>query len=150
VVSQSATRWVPRQLLIAALLVRALACPALADGLVSVPSAHGPVMMLYFRQPLGAGAARIYGLRLDQMALTPTRAAASSPLALSGPLATGPRDLLDLQFHAISDVRLEFGRRVTWSFDRREFGTTGNPPGLSIPLTTRALSSAVAARTALP
>ncbi|MFI4868010.1 MAG: hypothetical protein ACHQDD_01495 [Steroidobacterales bacterium] len=141
---RSATRLVPQQLLFAALLVRALACPA-ADGLTSVPSAHGPLMMLYIRQPLGAGAARIYGLRLDQMSSTPT-------LAATGPGGVaGSRDILDLQFRNVADVRVEFGRRVTWNVGRREFGPSGNPPpGMAIPLTARALSNAVAARAALP
>ncbi len=141
--SRSPIRFVPQQLLFAALLARALACPA-ADGVTSVPSAHGPMMMLYVRQPLGAGAARIYGLRIDQLSPTPT-------LAASGPTAVnGSRGILDLQFRNASDVRVEFGRRVTWSFGRREFGPTGNPPGMAMPTTAHALSNAVAARAALP
>lgn len=140
---RSATRFVPQQLLFAALLVRALACPA-ADGVTSVPSAHGPMMMLYIRQPLGAGATRIYGLRLDQMGSTPT-------LAATGPTAvTGSRGILDLQFRNVTDVRVEFGRRLTWNLGRQEFGLSGNQQGMVIHLNARALSSASAARAVLP
>ena len=141
--SRSATRFVTQQLPVAALLLRAVACPA-ADGVTSVPSAHGPIMMLYIRQPIGAGASRIYGLRLDQMASTPT-------LAATGPAAvTGSRGILDLQFRNITDIRVEFGRRVTWNLGRRELGPSGNSPGMPIPLTAPALSKAIAARAALP
>lgn len=140
---RSATRFVPQQLLFAALLVRALACPA-ADGLTTVPDAHGPQMMLYIRQPLGAGATRIYGLRLDRMASTPA-------LATSGPVVTaGARSIVDLQFRHASDVRVEFGRRVTWNLGRREFGLSGNQPGMAFYLPARALPGAIAARAALP
>jgi hypothetical protein len=140
--SRSATRGM-QQLLFAALLARVLACPA-ADGLTTVPDAHGPQMMLYVRQPLGAGATRIYGLRLDRPASIPA-------LATSGPVATaGARSIVDLQFRHASDVRVEFGRRLTWSLGRQEFGLSGNQPGMVIHLPARALSSAIAARVAAP
>jgi hypothetical protein len=140
---RSATRVIQQQLLFAALLARALTCPA-ADGLTIVPGAHGPQMMLYIRQPLGAGATRIYGLRLERMDSTPA-------LATSGSVGTaGARSIVDLQFRHASDVRVEFGRRLTWNLGRREFGPSGNQPGMLIHLPARALPSAIAARAAVP
>ena len=70
------TRVVQRLLLSSGLLCWSLVCPA-ADGLETVPAAHGPLMMLYLKQPLGArGATRIWGLRLEQAAPSPTQPAA--------------------------------------------------------------------------
>jgi hypothetical protein len=132
-----------KQLLFAALLARALACPA-ADGLTMVPGTHGPQMTLYVRQPLGAGATRIYGLRLDRMASTPTVATAG----LVG--TTGSRTIVDLQIRHASDVRVEFGHRLTWNLGRQEFGPSGNQPGIAIHLSARAPAAAIPARAALP
>ena len=138
--SLSATRVVQQLLLFSALLFRALLCPA-ADGLGIAPAAHGPQMMLYIKQPLGAsGAGRIYGLRLEQMASTPT-------LAAAGPMATtGRREIVDLQIRRYSDVRVEFGRRLIWNVGRQEFGLSANQPSMAIRLPARATSTAIAAR----
>ena len=63
--SLRATRLLQQLLVCGGLVGLARVCPA--DGMTAVPSPHGPLMMLYVRQPLGArGAARVYGLRLDQ------------------------------------------------------------------------------------
>ena len=121
-------------LLFSGLLSWTLVCRA-ADGLETVPAAHGPLMMLYLRQPLGTrGATRIWGLRLEQAAAAPTQLAVltgSMPGALPAAMPN-QRDLVDLQFRRSSDIRLEFGRRVTWNIGRREFGLTANQPSMAL------------------
>ena len=130
------TRVVQRLLLSSGLLCWSLVCPA-ADGLETVPAAHGPLMMLYLKQPLGArGATRIWGLRLEQAAASPTQ-----PAALMGAMPgtstsaiPNQREIVDLQIRRSADVRLEFGRRVTWNIGRREFGLTANQPNMALRL----------------
>jgi hypothetical protein len=106
-------------------------CPA--DGMTVVPGAHGPMMMLYLRQPLGSrGAPRVYGLRVDQQGGTPPRAGAMvDPVTSAMP---GQRSIVDLQFRHASDIRVEFGRHVTWNVARREFGLTTSQPSLALRL----------------
>lgn len=145
--SLPATRVVRQLLLFSGLLFRALVCPA-ADGLQPAPTAHGPLMMLYIRQPLGAhGASRVYGLRLERQASVPTQ-----PAALSGAMPgamSGQREIVDLQIRHYSDVRVEFGRRVTWNIGRHEFGLSANQPSMAIRLPMPAMPTAVVAH-ALP
>jgi hypothetical protein len=143
----SASRVLQQLLLFSGLLGWALECPA-ADAISAVPGAHGPQMMLYIKQPLGArGASRVYGLRLEQMATSSTPAA-PMPGALPGELAR-QREIVDLQIRHYSDVRLEFGRRATWNIGRHEFGPSGNQPGMTIRLPMAAQPTPVVAR-ALP
>lgn len=145
--SLPATRVVRQLLLFSGLLFRALVCPA-ADGLQTAPTAHGPLVMLYIRQPLGAhGASRVYGLRLEHQASVPTQ-----PAALPGTMAgtlPGQREIVDLQIRHYSDVRVEFGRRVTWNIGRHEFGLSANQPSMAIRLPMQAMPTAVVAH-ALP
>jgi hypothetical protein len=148
-VASRRTTGVMRQLLLlSGLLFWARVCPA-ADALESVPAAHGPLMMLYLRQPLGArGATRIWGLRLEQAATAPTQAAAltgSMPGALPAAMPS-QRALVDLQIRRSSDVRLEFGRRVTWNIARREFGLTANQPNMALRLPLQAAPADLVAR----
>lgn len=134
-------------LLFSGLLGWALECPA-ADAISAVPGAHGPQMMLYIKQPLGArGASRVYGLRLEQLATSSTPTAPMAG-ALPGELAR-QREILDLQIRHYSDVRLEFGRRATWNIGRHEFGPSGNQPGMTIRLPMAVQPAPVVAR-ALP
>lgn len=143
----SASRVFQQLLLFSGLLGWALVCPA-ADAISAVPGAHGPQMMLYIKQPLGArGATRVYGLRLEQ---TTTSATPTAPMsgALPGELAR-QREILDLQIRHYSDVRLEFGRRATWNIGRHEFGPSGNQPGMTIRLPMAVQPAPVVAR-ALP
>ena len=128
------TRVVQRLLLSSGLLCGAVVCPA-ADGLETVPSPHGPLMMLYLKQPLGArGATRIWGLRLEQAAPSPTQPAALVGAMPGSPTSAMPnqREIVDLQIRHSADVRLEFGRRVTWNIGRREFGLTANQPSMAL------------------
>jgi hypothetical protein len=132
VTGSSASRVFEQLLLFSGLLGWALVCRA-ADAISAVPGAHGPQMMLYIKQPLGArGATRVYGLRLEQMATSATPTA-PMPGALPGELAR-QREIVDLQIRHDSDVRLEFGRRATWNIGRHEFGPSGNQPGMTIRL----------------
>lgn len=125
------TRVVQQLLLFGSLVGLAQACPA--DGMSAVPSAHGPLMMLYVTVPLGArGAARVYGLRVDQQGGTPPQAGAmADPITSAMP---GQRSIVDLQFRHASDLRVEFGRRVTWNVGRRELGLTANQPSMALRL----------------
>jgi hypothetical protein len=135
------TRVAQQLLLLGALLGgRAEYCAADQPGMVQ--GAHGRVMMLYLSQPIGArGASRIYGLRLQQAA---PMQAAGVPTAMSH-----ERDIVDLQVRRYSDVRVEFGQRVTWNVGRSEFGPTGAQSGMAIRLPGPTLSTAAVAR-ALP
>ena len=143
----STSRVFQQLLLFSGLLGWALVCPA-ADTISAVPGAHGPQMMLYIKQPLGArGATRVYGLRLEQ---TTTSATSGAPLpgALPGELAR-QREIVDLQIRHYSDVRLEFGRRATWNIGRHEFGPSGNQSSMTIRLPMASTATPVVAR-ALP
>jgi hypothetical protein len=70
--------------------------------------------------------------------------AAGVPTAMSH-----ERDIVDLQVRRFSDVRVEFGQRVTWNVGRSEFGPTGAQASMAIRLPGPTLSSGAVAR-ALP
>ena len=146
--SLPATRVIQQLLLCSALLGLTPVCPA-ADGMTVVPGAHGPLMMLYLRQPLGArGAARVYGLRLEQQGGTPPQAGSmTDPIASAMP---GPRSIVDLQIRRAADVRVEFGRRVTWNIARHELGLTANQPSMALRLPMPAASSTPIVARSLP
>jgi hypothetical protein len=114
--------------LLAALLP--LAAPTLAgEPITAMAPPHGPMLMVYVSQPLwSVGTSRIYGLRLEQIAI--------QPFVQSGTFTVlaQPRSLVDLQFRGNADVRLEFGRRVTWDMRRREFGLSGYQHGMNFDL----------------
>jgi hypothetical protein len=146
VTGPSASRVFQQLLLFSGLLGWVLVCPA-ANAVNAVPAAHGPQMMLYIKQPLGArGATRVYGLRLEQQAASSTPIAAM-PGALAGELAH-QREIVDLQIRHYTDVRVEFGRRVTWNIGRHEFGSSGNQPGMTIRLPMAAPPTPLVARAA--
>ncbi len=96
-------------------------------GAIAVAPAHGPVLMLYFRQPIGSrGATPIYGLRLDR-----SSALAGNEFApLATPSASGRRSLIDVQLSNVhlqrpADLRVEFGQRLAWDVRRKEFSLPG-------------------------
>jgi hypothetical protein len=134
VANRPATRVIQQLLLLGGLAGVAQVCPA--DGMAVAPGAHGPVMMLYVRQPLGTrGASRVYGLRLDQQGGTRPQAGAMVDTVTSlMPAMPGQRSIVDLQITRASDVRVEFGRRVTWNVARREFGLTASQPSMALRL----------------
>jgi hypothetical protein len=144
VVSLQATRVVPQLLLFGTLVGLARICPA-ADGMSVVPTAHGPLMMLYLRQPLGArGAPRVYGLRVEQQGGTPPQAGAMvDPITSAMP---GQRSIVDLQIRRASDVRVEFGQRVTWNVARHELGLSANQPNMALHLPTPVTPAPTVAR----
>ena len=43
----------------------------------------------------------------------------------------GQHSIVDLQMTRASDLRVEFGRRVTWNVARHEFGPSGNQPSMA-------------------
>jgi hypothetical protein len=148
VTSLPATRVLQRLVLTSGLLCWPVVCPA-ADGLETVPAAHGPLMMIYLKQPLGArGATRIWGLRLEQAAPTPTQSAVLMGAMPGASTSAIPnqRDIVDLQIRRNSDVRIEFGRRVTWNIGRREFGLTANQPNMALRLPLQPARADVVAR----
>ena len=134
---------VQQLLLFGSLMGLVRVCPA--DGMSVVPSAHGPLMMLYVRQPLGArGAPRVYGLRVEQQGGTPPQAG-----AMVGPISSampGRRSIVDLQMTRASDLRVEFGRRVIWNVARREFGLSSNQSSMALRLPMPAAATASVAR----
>jgi hypothetical protein len=109
------------------------------------PSAHGPLMMLYVRVPLGAhGAGRVYGLRVDQQSGTPPQAGAmAEPITSAMPAR---RSIVDLQMTRASDIRVEFGRRVTWNVVRRELSLSGNQPSMALRLPMPQAATPIVAR----
>jgi hypothetical protein len=126
------TRVVQQLLLLGGLAGVVRVCPA--DGMTVAPGAHGPVMMLYLRLPIGSpGAARVYGLRVDQQGGTRPQAGAMTDPVTSGAMP-GQRSIVDLQFRHASDVRVEFGRHVTWNVARREFGLSNSQPSMALRL----------------
>ena len=138
-----ATRVVQQLLLLGGLVGLARVCPA--DGMAVAPGAHGPVMMLYVRQPLGTrGASRVYGLRLDQQGGTRPQAGAIVDTATSA--MPGQRSIVDLQIRRASDIRVEFGRHVTWNVARREFGLSASQPSMALRLPESQAPAAVVAR----
>jgi hypothetical protein len=124
-----AVRIMRRLLLLGALLP--MMSPALAGGppLSAVAPAHGPMLMMYVSQPLwGRGASRVYGLRLQQIAL--------QPFVQSGTFSAiaPPRALIDLQWRRQAEVRVQFGTHVTWDMRRGEFELSGYQHGMSADL----------------
>ena len=115
------------------------AAPLLAaDPVGAVPSAHGPMLMLYFSQPLGSHASPIYGLRLNQKAFV-----ANVTSSAGAPIPPSPHSLIDLQLRDVQmrrspDLRVEFGDRVAWDLRRREFELSDNQATKPLQLTAHA------------
>jgi len=129
-----------RLTLVSVLLPWAPACLA-GDPNSGVPSAQGPQIMFYFKQPIGAaGSSRTYGLRIDQ---------SSMPMPLPGVAAQGSlnhREIVNLQINAHANVRIDFARRLSWDFGRRQFNLSGDQPDMALRLPSRALGNSGAAR----
>jgi hypothetical protein len=105
-------------LLVAASLAAERACAADIAG--SAPVVHGAQVMLYVSQPLWSRglALRVYGLRMVRQRTFDSNARSA---------------LIDFQLRSQSDFRIEFGRRLTWSISRREFGGTPSMVMLEMP-----------------
>ena len=88
-----------------------------------VPTSRGPQIMLYVRQSLWSPGTpfRVYGLRIEEVRAQPT-----SPQ--SGAVGSLRRsELVDLQVVPHSDIRIAFGRRLTWDFTYGAFGPLFSP-----------------------
>ena len=87
------------------------------------PNISGREIMFYFSQPIGPGAApRSFGLRIDQH---------SNPGALPGGTSSaaelsGRHELVNLRLSAHENLRIDFGRRVSWDFGRHLFTQPGD------------------------
>jgi hypothetical protein len=105
-------------------LLTGLLAPALApaDPVGAVSPAHGPVLMLYVSRPLGGSDARpVFGLRLDQHS-----ALSGNEFTAGATPSSRPRPLIDVQLSNVqmshpADLRVEFGRRLSWDLRRHEF-----------------------------
>jgi hypothetical protein len=100
-----------------------LTCHA-GESVSNVPS-QGPRIMFYFHQPLGFhGASRTYGLRIEQTS------GPSSSATAAGVGTPQRREILNFEFGAHADTRMELGRRLTWDVGRREFGLSPLRPNV--------------------
>ena len=113
-------RTIKRLLLFCGPVSICLACHAGEN--LSGPPPHGKQIMVYFRQSIGGhGAGRVYGLRLEQASMP-----SASPSATIASL-TRRRELINFEFAPHADIRLQFGRRLTWDVGRHEFGLGSAP-----------------------
>jgi hypothetical protein len=114
-----------------------MACYA-GDAAPPAMPAHGPQIMLYFRQPLGAsGGHRVYGLRLDQ---------GSAPVSVANPAVLAPlrrREIVNFEVGKHVGMHLELGHRLVWDVSRGEFAFGSIRP--SVPFRLPAQSSPAAA-----
>ena len=100
--------------------------------------------MLYFSQSLNGGSAnRLYGLRLERGALPPMLPGASSAAP------SRQRELVNMHFAAGEDLRIDFGRRLSWDFGRQEFSMASTAALRPIPVRAAAAVEACAARCAV-
>jgi len=92
------------------------------------PVSGGPQVVLYFTQSLWSSGKpeRRYGVRIDEIRPLP-----NSPLITVAGLVQR-RELLNLQIVPGSDIRLQLGRRVTWDFSRKEFGSASGLSRITI------------------
>jgi hypothetical protein len=56
------------------------------------------------------------------------------------------RSIVDLQIRRASDVRVEFGQRVTWNVARHELGLSANQPNMALHLPTPVTPTPTVAR----
>ena len=88
---------------------------------------QGREISFYISQPIGPGAAaRSFGFRLDQH---------SNPGSLPGGTSSaaelsGRRELVNLHMAAHENLRIDFGRHVSWDFGRHQF----TQPGEMLPM----------------
>jgi hypothetical protein len=115
---KSANRFTSRILLSGvALAAGAAACAGDIVGMA--PTSSGRQITFYVSQPLwsaGASSSRVYGLRIEQVRALP----ASPQSSVVGSLRRSV--LVDLRIVPHSDIRIEFGKRVTWNFTHEAFG----------------------------
>jgi hypothetical protein len=120
----------------------------------STPGMQGREISFYISQPIGPGAAhRSFGFRLDQH---------SNPGSLPGGTGSaaelsGRRELVNLRMAAHENLRIDFGRRVSWDFGRRQFTQPGEMlmmkggfPNRITPLPAAAAAPHLAAALAMP
>jgi hypothetical protein len=111
-----------RQVALMGSLLGCFASAFAGEPVGAVSPAHGPVLMLYVSQPIGGrGAMPVFGLRLDQSSALAGKEFSSS-IASSSPR----RSLIDVQLSNVrlrhpADLRVDFGRRLTWDVRRQEF-----------------------------
>jgi hypothetical protein len=118
------------------------------------PGMQGREISFYISQPIGPGSAnRSFGFRLDQH---------SNPGSLPGGTGSaaelsGRRELLNLRMAAHENLRIDFGRRVSWDFGRRQFTQPGEMlmmkggfPNRIAPLPAAASAPHLAAALAVP
>ena len=114
----SANRFTSRILLSGvAMAAGAAACAGNIVGMA--PTSSGRQIMLYVSQPLwsrDASSSRVYGLRIEEVRALP----ASPQSSVVGSLRRSV--LVDLQIVPHSDIRIEFGKRVSWNFTHEAFG----------------------------
>lgn len=98
--------------------------------------------MLYFSRPIGGGAGPslhpTFGLKLAQVRLMPS---SGDPQATNEPMQH--RELINWQLGArsfmhLADMRLQFGRRLTWDVSRGSFGRPSQPSIAIAPMALRA------------
>jgi hypothetical protein len=85
-------------------------------------------IMLYVNLPLGSrGSSALprYGLQIGEFRKRPT-----TPQLVA--IAPTPRELIDLQMVAHSDIRIEFGWRLIWNITRQAFGPRSSQAVLTI------------------
>jgi hypothetical protein len=107
--------------------------------------------MLYFSRPIGGGAAGpslhpTFGLKLAQVRLMPS---SGDPQATNEPMQHHELVNWQLGGHSglhLSDMRVQFGRRLTWDVSRGSFGRPSQP-GIAIgPTALRASLAGIASR----
>jgi hypothetical protein len=115
------------------------------ESVGAAPGVNGPEVMLYFAQPIGPStSARSYGLRIDQHSL-PSILPASTANATD---LSGRREIINLRVAAHENLRIDFGRRVSWDFSRRQFNLPGDLPAMKAGFPTHTLAAAVPLRAA--
>ncbi len=122
------TSWLASLTLLGGASMVSISAACAGDVVSAAPSSRSPQIMLYVSQPLwsgGGSSALLYGLRIGQLRMPPT----SPQLTARPPIQ---RELIDLQFVAHSEVRIEFASRFTWNITRGAFGQQSNRAVLAI------------------
>lgn len=131
--SRHATSLLVSLILLEAASITAIGTVCAGDPVGAAPAVRGPQIMLYVSQPLWSRGVslRMYGLRMDRLRSVDSIAIQRTPL-------------IDLQLQAHSDVRVEFGRRVTWDIRRGEFGPHSNSVYFQLPIKNSSLGDPLA------
>ena len=111
-------------------LILCCAVATSAQAMTMTPVSGGPQIVLYFTQSLWSSgkSERLFGVRIDEIRPLP-----NSPLVTAVGLVQR-RELVNLQFIPRSDIRIQLGRRVTWDFSSKEFGSASGRPRVTIGL----------------